>query len=266
MYNAPIIKKALDVIKLIIRENKPLGVTDISKSLSLSKSTVFGILKSLQESGFVTKNRATKKYSTGQELLELAKAVLRGGELATIARPFLEKLAETADETVFLCIREDHIVKVLDSVEAKKVLKISSPAGTKLPITASVFCKVFLSPLENDEIRSFLKERGLPKYTENSITSVERFIEEVEKTRQTGYGLDLEEYLKGVRAIAALVYSQDVPVGAICILGFTSSMTDGKLHGMAMNLLEAAHKISQNLSQLNIRGHQGPPYSSARER
>lgn len=253
MYNAPIIKKALEVIKLIIHENKPLGVTEIAKSLSLSKSTVFGILKALQESGFITKNRSTKKHTIGQELLELAKTVLRGGELTTVARPFLEKLAEITDETVFLCVKEDHVIKVLDTIEAKKTLKISSPVGTKLPITASVLCKVFLSPFKNDEIRNFLKERGLPKYTENSITDIELFVEEVEKTRKTGYGLDLEEYLKGVRAIATLIYSQDVPVGAICILGFTGSMTDGKLHTMSMNLLETAQKISHNLSQLNIK-------------
>ncbi len=232
-----------------------MGVTEIAKSLSISKSTVFGVLKALQESGFVAKNRSTKKYTIGQELFELANTVLRGGELTAVARPFLEKLVETTDETVFLCVKEDHTVKVLDTVEAKKTLKISSPVGTKLPITASVLCKVFLSPFSNDEIRNFLKERGLPKYTENSITDLEHFIEEIEKTRKNGYGLDLEEYLKGVRAIAALVYSRDVPAGAICILGFTASMTDGKLHGMAMNLLEAAHKISRNLSQLNIKGN-----------
>lgn len=255
MYNAPIIKKALDIIRLIIHENKPLGVTDIAKSLSLSKSTVFGILKALQESGFITKNRSTKRYIIGQELIELSKSVLRGGELTTVARPFLEKLAETTDETVFLCTREDHIIKVLDTIEPKKTLKISSPVGTKLPITASVLCKVFLSPFENDEIRSFLKERGLPQYTENSITDIELFINEVEKTRKTGYGLDLEEYMKGVRAIATLIYSQDAPIGAICILGFTGSMTDGKLNGMAMNLFETAQKISQNLSHLNIKEH-----------
>lgn len=253
MYNAPIIKKALEIIELITVENKPLGVTDIAKSLSLSKSTVFGILKALQESGFIAKNRSTKKYIIGQELLELAKKVLRGGELTTVARPFLEKLAEISDETVFLCIREDHIIKVLDTIEAKKTLKISSPVGTKLPITASVLCKVFLSPFNNDEIRDFLKELGLPQYTENSITDIELFIDEVDKTRKTGYGLDLEEYLKGVRAIATLVYSQDVPVGAICILGFTGSMTDDKLSAMAMNILDTAQKISKNLSQLNIK-------------
>ncbi|MDD5007898.1 MAG: IclR family transcriptional regulator [Syntrophorhabdaceae bacterium] len=253
MYNAPIIKKALEVIKLIIDENKPLGVTEIAKSLSLSKSTVFGILKALQESGFIAKNRTTKKYIVGRELLELAKTILRGGELTTVARPFLEKLAEVADETVFLCVKEDHVVKVVDTIEAKKTLKISSPVGTKIPITASVLCKVFLSPFGNDEIRNFLKERGLPKYTENSITDIELFIEEVEKTRRNGYGLDLEEYMKGVRAIATLIYSQDVPVGAICILGFTGSMTDGKLGTMAMNLFETAQKVSQNLTQLNIK-------------
>jgi len=253
MYNAPIIKKALEVIKLVIDKNKPLGVTEIAKSLSLSKSTVFGILKALHESGFITKNRSTKKYIIGQELVELAKKVLRGGELTTVARPFLEKLAEVTDETIFLCVKEDHIIKVLDTIEAKKILKISSPVGTKFPVTASIFCKVFLSPFGNDEIRNFLKERGLPEYTENSITDIELFIEEIEKTRRNGYGLDLEEYMKGVRAIATHIYSQDIPVGAICILGFISSMTDGKLNGMAMNLLETAHKVSQNLSQLNIK-------------
>ena len=60
MYNAPALKKALEIIKLIVGEKRPLGVTEISRALAISKSTTFGILKSLEEEGFVLKIDSTK--------------------------------------------------------------------------------------------------------------------------------------------------------------------------------------------------------------
>lgn len=249
MYSAPVIKKTLEVLRLIVDSNKSLGVTEIARTLTLSKSTVFGILKALQDAGFIIKSKTTKRYSIGQELFQLSKKVFQGGELSSVARPFLDKLVELVDETVFLCVREDTVVKVLDTIETRKKLKISSPVGTKLPITASVFCKAFLAPMENDEIRSFLKEKNLPRYTANSVTDIEQFIEEIELTRKRGYSLDLEEYLMGVRAVATLVYANDFPVGAICILGFTGSMVEENVPVMAEHLLSTARKISEKLSQ-----------------
>src|SRR5512133_124447 len=113
MYDAPVIKKAFDVLELIIDKNRSLGVTEISKTLVLSKSTVFGILKSLQDMGLITKSKTTKRYAVGQDLYKLSKKVLQGGLLSTVARPYMEKLAELIDESVFLCVRENDIVKVL---------------------------------------------------------------------------------------------------------------------------------------------------------
>lgn len=249
MYSAPVIKKTFEVLSLIVDSNKPLGVTEIARNLSLSKSTVFGILKALQEMGFVVKSKSTKRYTTGQELFKLSKKVLQGGELVSIARPFLERLVEIVDETVFLCVREDIVVKVLDTIETRKKLKISSPVGTRLPITASVFCKAFLAHMANDEIRDFLKVKGLPKYTSNSIIDIDLFIDEIETTRKQGYSLDLEEYLMGVRAIAALIYANDFPVAAICILGFTGSMAEEGIPEMSRQLKDTARLISERLSQ-----------------
>ena len=131
MYNAPALKKALEIIKLIVRENKPLGVTEIARTLALSKSTTFGILKSLEEERFVVKVDPTKKYMAGGELFELSKKVLRATDLTSVARSFLERLVEQVDETVFLAVREDDIVKVLEVVEPRKELKISSPVGAR---------------------------------------------------------------------------------------------------------------------------------------
>jgi len=253
MYNAPVLKKAIDIIKFIVMDGNPVGVTEISQRLSISKSTVFGILKALEEEGFILKDKSTKKYVIGNNLFELSKNIFKGGELTTIAKPFLEKLTGFVDETVFLCVREENVVKVLDAIETKKTFKISSPIGAKFPITASVMCKVFLSPLDNERIKSFLKERGLPKYTENSITDIDQFIQEIEKTRTAGYSLDLEEYLKGIRAVATLIYTNGTPVGAICVVGFSRSMRDEKLPGIIQHLRNTASQISERLSQFKLK-------------
>jgi len=253
MYNAPILKKAVEVLKYIVNEGSPLGVTEISKKLSISKSTVFGILKAFEEEQFIVKDKVSKKYVIGQELFELSKNVFKGGEFTTIARPFLEKLVGMVDETVFLSVREDNIIKVLDAVESKKSFKISSPVGATFPITASVLCKAFLSPMDNNEIRDFLKERGLPRYTENSITDIDLFLKEIEKTRSQGYSLDLEEYLTGIRAVATLICTDDTPVGALCVVGFSRSLRDDKLPYVINHLKNATMQISERLSHFNLR-------------
>jgi IclR family transcriptional regulator, KDG regulon repressor len=249
MYNAPILKKAVEVIKLIVRENKPLGVTDIARILSLSKSTTFGILKSLEEEGFLVKDASSKKYSTGNTLFELSKRILRTTDVALTARPHLSKLASDVDETVFLGIREDDAVKVLDVVEPQKEFKISSSVGARFSLTAGIFGKIFLSALDDREIRALLSEKGLRRYTENSIVDVEQYLREIEKTRLQGYAADFnEEYLKGIRAIATLIYSGHFPVAAVWIVGFMNSMSDEKLPHMISSLKSTAEEISTKLS------------------
>jgi IclR family transcriptional regulator, KDG regulon repressor len=248
MYNAPALKKALEIIRLIVRENKPLGVTEIARILALSKSTTFGILKSLEGEGLVLKVESNKKYIAGGELFELSRRVLRSADLTSIARSFLERLVEQVDETVFLGVREDDIVKVLEVVEPRKELKISSPVGARFSLFAGVIGKIFLAPLRNEEILSVLAAHKLPQFTENSITDPGAFLEEIEKTRLSGYAVDFEEYLTGMRAVATLIYSGRLPVGAIWIVGFTSSLNDGKLPHVITHLKQTAEEISQQLS------------------
>jgi DNA-binding IclR family transcriptional regulator len=239
MYNAPILKKAIDILRLLIKEYQPLGVSEIAKTVSVSKSTAFGILRSFQEEGFATKDTTTKKYTIGKEMMRLSKLVFKGQDLISVARPFLERLAEIVDETVFLGIREyDAVI-----IEAKKDLKISSPVGTKLPITAGAIGKIFLSTMNNEEVVAYINEKGLPQYTENSITDMGAFIEEIEETRRLGYSVDMEEYLKGIRAIATLIRQNGEPIGAIWFVGF-----DERLNHIIRNLKHTADQISARLT------------------
>lgn len=248
MYDAPILKKAVEVLKLIVREGRPMGTTDIARSLALSKSTTFGILKSLEEEGILVKDPSSKKFSTGNALLELAKKIVRSPDVAVIARPFLARLIEAVDETVLLGIREEDEVRVVDILEAHKDFKISSQIGTRTELTGGVVGKIFLSSMDNEEVLSLLERKGLPAYTENSIVDPERYLEELEKTRAQGYAIDREEYLKGVTAVAALIYSGHFPIAAAWVVGFSSSMGDERLPDVISHLKATVEQISTRLS------------------
>ena len=153
MYNAPVLRKGIEILRLVARTNEPLGVSDISRRLSIVKSTTLGILKALEEEGFLVQDRATKKYVPGSTLFEFSRRVLRSMELPFVAKPFLERLAEQVDETVILATREDdNAYRVLEVSEPKKELKITVPVGTRFPLYTGALMKVFFSQMTNEEI------------------------------------------------------------------------------------------------------------------
>lgn len=248
MYDAPALKKAIQILKVLIEEYQPMGVVDVAKRVMIGKSTAYGILKSFYDEGLISKNSSTKKYTIGKGMMRLSKMVLKRQDLAFIARPCLEKLAQVTDETVFLGIREHDTIKAVDIVEAEKEFKVSSTIGAKLPLTAGAVGKIFLSAMSNEEVAAYIAEKGLPQYTENSITDSDSLIKEIEKIRRLGYSVDTGEYLKGVQAAASLIYQCGSPIGAIWLVGFSNSIIDRNMDHIIRNLKHAAEQINDRLS------------------
>lgn len=244
MYNAPVLKRALDIIRFIVKEQHPHGITEIAQRLAINKSTAFGILRTLEEQGFIVKDGASKKYSMGDQLFELSKMIFKRTDIGIISKPFLEKLANLVQETVFMGVRDGDRLKIVQVVEARKDLKISSPIGAYHPILAGAAGKACLSAMEDKDIEELVSKKGLRRFTNNSITNKGLFINQIKEVRRTGYAVDLEEFIKGIRAVATLIRLRGEPIAAVWVAGFTSSMNDRKIEKIARHLLLAAHLIS----------------------
>jgi IclR family transcriptional regulator, KDG regulon repressor len=229
MYAAPIVTRVIQILRLIVQEHKQFGVTEISQALEINKSTVFGILKALQAEGFVVKDAATKRYTMGPGLFDLSTMIFKRTDLATLARPFLQQLAEQVGETVFLGARQNDHVTFLEVVEGKKDLKISSHVGAKIPITAGATGKVIFSFMEENEIISFFREKGLPRHTDASLTDLNRFLHEVTIARKEGYAYDYDEYIKGTMAVAAPIRAGKQLIAVVWIVTFSSVMDEQRL-------------------------------------
>jgi DNA-binding IclR family transcriptional regulator len=266
MYNAPVLRKGIEILRLVARTDEPLGVSDISRRLSIVKSTTLGILKALEEEGFLVQDQATKKYLPGSALFEFSRRVLRSTELSFVAKPFLQRLVEHVAETVILAtLEDDRAYRVLEVSEPKKELKITVPAGTRFPMYTGALMKVFFSRMTDEEIVRFVGENPLPKYTDYSVKGVEDLLSQVQKVRELGYAADLEEYRKGVRGLAVLVFRGSRACGAVSIFGLASSMEDQRLPDIIAHMKNAARSMSRRLT-LMAEGHDGPVEDLAKRR
>ena len=230
-YLAPSVKKAFDIMRIISKSKDGIGLNEIARSLGIAKSTVHGITSILEEVGAVEREPVTKRYELGMALFELGRRAYSKMEIRQIARPFMEELMEKAQESVFLgTLSGDHsAIMVLDVVECEHDLKITSPIGSMLPIYAAASGKALLSVLDEKEAMEIIKTKGLPKRTEKSITDPAQFIEEIRKVRQKGYATDYEEYIAGVRAVAAPITVDKKHPASIYVVGFKASLDDEKM-------------------------------------
>jgi DNA-binding IclR family transcriptional regulator len=247
-YKAPAVRKAFEVLQLIASTDRGMGISELAKSLGISKGTVHGITSALEGVGVIIRNPFTKKYNLGYTVIELGKKAISKIPLREAARRHMERLVEETDETVFLGIlRDDHIL-IVDVVESNKELKITSPSGTKLSLTAGAAAKVFLAYTDEKRSLEYLRTKGLPKYTENSITDLDAYLEEIKKVRKQGVATDREEYLQGVNAVAALIRSPGPFLAAIWVVGFSSSITEDRMEYIIGRTVAAAEAISQDLA------------------
>jgi IclR family KDG regulon transcriptional repressor len=246
-YQAPSVKKAFQILTLISDTERGLGISELAKSLGISKGTVHGITSALEEVEALIRNPFTKKYNLGYALVELGKKGLSRIPLREVARRHMEELVQETNETVFLGILKDDHIFILDVAESTKELKITSPSGTKIPLTAGATGKVFLAYMEEKSALRYLTANGLVEYTESTITDLDRYLQEIEEVRKRGFATDREEYLQGVKAVAALIRTQGPVLAAVWVVGFSSSITEDKMGYIAEMTCKAADAISQDL-------------------
>jgi DNA-binding IclR family transcriptional regulator len=244
-YSAPSVKKAFKILHTLADSSSGLGVSELAKQLKIGKSTVHGITSSLEDLGILVRDPIDKRYNIGYTLLELGRKTYGRIEWREIARPSMERLMEKVGETIFLGIMNGDHITILDVVESNNEMKITSPPGTRLPLLAGATGKVFLGLLDEKRAKEVVKKVELTRYTPRSVTDPKKFLREVEEARGKGYAIDDEEYLLGVRAIAAPVQTASLPPVAIWAVGFTSSLNDQKMERVILEIQKTAREIGR---------------------
>lgn len=240
--------KALEVIDLLANSNEDMRLGEIAKRLQLPKSTVYGILNTLRDKGYVDQSPFDGRYRLGVRLFEVGSSVARRWDVYVVAGPFIQKLLEEFGETVHLVMLDKGEVLYIDKRETRQSLRIVSQVGMRLPAHCTGVGKVLLAHLPESEVRRIVAEKGLKVYTPNTISSLPRLLSELEKIREQGYAVDNEEIMQGLRCVAAPVRNHEGRVIAAISISGPVSRISGERFTQAVNLVtETAGNISRAL-------------------
>ena len=247
---APMVERAFRLLDLLSFSEEGLTLSDLARSLSMSKGSVHGLLKTLEN------NRAVEQiedrhYILGPRIFDLAQAYGQRPDLRRFALPVMRRLAASISQTVFLGRVEEDRIRILECIEDEQgppSLRISARRGGRIPLLAGATARVVLASWPQAKREAFLRAQPLPAFTGRSITDVDQFLAVVEETARTGIGEDHEEYLLGVNAIAVPIYGpESMLVALLWIAGFAADFGGAEMQRARQPLRAEAEAISRSL-------------------
>lgn len=241
--------KALLILEQFNTENLEKGIHELSANTKLPVSTIQRLVNTLQFKGYLIQNPKTNKYYLGYALYNLSKSVNKNLSWLDDAKYFMKELVDKHQENVNLAILEGRDVIYLATVDSPHILGPNFKKGSKYPVHCSALGKCLIAYLPPKTLEAILVE-PLKKFTNKSLTDINKLKLELNKVREQGYAIDDEEFQDNLRCIAAPIKNNNMDglvVAAISVTAPKQRMPLERLYSIKDDLIQTADKISKLL-------------------
>ena len=246
-YFSKAIGRALDLLDLFPDEHCFLNLKELSSRMALPESSLFRILLTLTNRGYLQQD-SSGCYHLAPRVL-LGKTRERADRLAEIVRPKLRHLASLFNETASLAYLFETRIQVLESIDTLHDVRVINQPGRVLPPHCSSLGKAITAFQERSVADQILAVYGLVRRTANTVTDRQALLADFERIRERGYAVDREEACEGGICMAAPIRKPDIRVvAAISVSSAAARMNSEREHAIAEALLETTTEVSKLIS------------------
>lgn len=213
-YPVPALGRADAVLKMLCGEPYQWKLSDLSKKLDISKSTLHSLLLTMEQLGWVHRDRHDT-FALGTEMGRFGSSYIQQFDLLDEFEREAESVMELLEETIQLARLEQEQVLYLARVLARTPVQIVSEPGVRFPAHATGLGKSLMCEMEEDDIKRIFQSEKLPKMTVHTICSRDSFIQELLDVRKKGYAIDEQECVMGFCCVSAPVRKAGSIVAAV---------------------------------------------------
>jgi len=177
--------------------------------MKVPKSTLMRLLRSMEAQGYLLHMPAERGYVPGTRATTLALKMLRGSNIRRECRAVLRGLVRSLGETCNLTVPDAGRVLYVERIDTTAPLRLHLPPGTWVPIHCTASGKLFLASMPLLERRSMLAQLTLTRHSPRTITDRRELEAELERIARRGVGIDNEEFVQGMVAVAVPVRGID---------------------------------------------------------
>ncbi|GGE08425.1 IclR family transcriptional regulator [Marinithermofilum abyssi] len=231
-------ERALDIL-LCFTQEPELSLTDVARMTELNKSTVYRLLATLEEKGFLIRDAKTEKYRLGFRVWELSANLSQTDDPAVLFLPEMERLRDQVEETVSLYIRDGMERIRIQAVESTQTIRRVAPLGARMPLSVGASSKVLVAYADPAVQKMVLSDPSWPDNVDK-----DQYIRQLDEIRNRGYATSFEEREAGTSAIAAPVLDRSGNImAALSISGPVSRFTMERMQEVIPKLLESTHRM-----------------------
>ncbi len=239
------------VLHCLAAARVPLGVTEISKCLGLSKGSISRILSDLEKEEMVVQDPVSLRHTLGIKLLELGLMAQSNVDLRSASLPYMHQLRDATGETVTLSLRVGmermYIAQVPGTYEVRHVPEL----GKRFPLWAGGGGKVIWAYLEGDEAEAVfdsLRKSGIRTLASGQILDIKKLKDELVGIRKRGFAVTVGERVPSFCGISAPVFdSEHRVIGVISVGGPLPRFGFEEARRLGTLLSDVARKISLHL-------------------
>ena len=239
------VERALRLLEILGEDEEGYRLTDLATRSGLSPSTVHRLLTTLQKRRFVQFDQSDGMWHVGRQAFQIGSTFARQRNFVAPALPFLRKLRDQTRETANMGVADDGQIIFLAQVESREIMRAITRVGGSTPMVNSGMGKAILAAYGAADVGTIVATHGMHKLTPRSITRASDLREELNRIRQQGYSVDDEEYLTGLRCVAAVVYNhQAEPLCAISVSGLSQRLTEDRIASIGELVSQTARELT----------------------
>lgn len=222
------VERAAAMLQLLASETEPLALAQVASALGLAKGTAHGLLRTLQQVGFVEQD-AGGRYLVGSDLLQLGSAPLDLNELKARALNWSDALAARSGEAVRVVAFRGGRAVVAHHVFRADRSHQELEAGAEVPLHASAPGKVLLA-FDPGAARG-VAHTDLEGFTYRTLTSRTALLPALAEVRDQGWAVEVGELDTRLAGIAAPIRDRGgYVVAAVGVSGTVEDVCDARSH------------------------------------
>ena len=229
------IRRALRTLELLAPRS--LTAAEVARALDVNRSTALRLLAELVATGYVSRDLATKRYSTvSSKFFGLVALREPHADWSQLIDPVLVAIRDEFGEATMLAVPANGTMVYLAFFASRQIVAVSEQLGTVRPMHCSALGKAYLSALDPVALDAELGRMTYSGGTDRAAKGPIELRRRLGDAREAGFAVDRDETFEGVACVAAPVRIRGTLIGAAGISGPSSRLTDSHVQRLGLRL------------------------------
>lgn len=238
------VERALKLLELLSEHGK-MSLNEMHQISKINKASLLRLTYTLVQQGYAKKDEETGEYSLTLKSYEVGVRAVQNVDKMSLINSVLADLNQSTGRIAQFSVEDNNTLLCLQSInQNNNLFSVYSNLGGRSPLYCTSAGKAILSAYSNTEILAKWEKMDVKPLTKNTITDIQRLLEDISLTRQRGYALDNEENEYQICCIGSIVLgASGKPVGAVSLSG-NVFQDEREIQAVADDLLPAVRRLS----------------------